>query len=162
PRRRRGPKRRPRRRKSPRGSVRRPAGRPGSWRRASGWCRCRSGRRWRTASRGWRRATCGCGWGRPPWGGGGPKSRVGAGPTAGYVERSVGERRGLRLLRLQAPVVAGFLLLGFAGKNFRQKLPLPRPLTPQERRTLVLVSRLERLLDEDRPLEAGQKAALKR
>jgi hypothetical protein len=82
--------------------------------------------------------------------------------TARYVELTLGDRRGLRLLLLQAPLVAAFLLLGFFGKDFREPMPIPRPLTPEERRTLHLVSALDRLLDDDRPLDAQQEKALKK
>jgi ABC-type multidrug transport system ATPase subunit len=82
--------------------------------------------------------------------------------TARYVELIWGDRRGLRLLLLQAPIVALFLLLGFLGKDFREPMPIPRPLTAEERRTLYLVSALDRVLEDDRPLDAAQKKALKK
>jgi ABC-type multidrug transport system ATPase subunit len=70
--------------------------------------------------------------------------------TQRYFELILGDRRGLRLLLLQAPIVAAFLLLGFAGKDFRQKLLIPRPLTPEERRTFHLFVALDKSLGEEK------------
>jgi hypothetical protein len=42
----------------------------------------------------------------------------------------------LRLLILQAPIVACFLLLGFFDKHYQEKIPVPRPLSESERKVL--------------------------
>jgi ABC-type multidrug transport system ATPase subunit len=42
--------------------------------------------------------------------------------TARYVELIASDRRGLRLLLLQAPIVAVFLLVGFMNKNFQERV----------------------------------------
>jgi ABC-type multidrug transport system ATPase subunit len=81
--------------------------------------------------------------------------------TARYGELILGDRRGLRLLLLQAPIVAAFLLLGFAGKDFRQPMPITRPLSVEERRTLQLVDHLDKILADDRPINASQRKALR-
>src|SRR5262249_19228627 len=49
--------------------------------------------------------------------------------TTRYLELLWGDRRGLRLLLLQAPVVAVFILLGFINKPYEQTLLAPRKLT---------------------------------
>jgi ABC-type multidrug transport system ATPase subunit len=82
--------------------------------------------------------------------------------TARYAELVAADRRGLALLLLQAPVVAAFLLLGFAGKEYRKEVPFPRPLTADERRLLAVVQGFDDLLDSDRPLDPAQKEALRR
>jgi hypothetical protein len=53
--------------------------------------------------------------------------------TRRYVELTLGDRRSLRLLWLQAPVVAVILLLGFVHKPYSQKFLMPRKLTEPER-----------------------------
>jgi ABC-type multidrug transport system ATPase subunit len=82
--------------------------------------------------------------------------------TQRYVELIWRDGRGLRLLLLQAPIVAAFLLLGFVGKSFDQPMPLLRPLSDQERRTLVVLRAMGDLLDSDVPLSHAQKDALKK
>jgi ABC-type multidrug transport system ATPase subunit len=42
--------------------------------------------------------------------------------TARYVELIFGDRRGLRLLLLQAPIVAAFLLVGFVHKDYQARV----------------------------------------
>jgi ABC-type multidrug transport system ATPase subunit len=81
--------------------------------------------------------------------------------TGRYVELLRGDRRGLRLLLLQAPVVALFLLAGFIGQDFVHPMPLLRPLKEEERQALRVLRGLGQLLDEDRPLTAEQKKALR-
>jgi ABC-type multidrug transport system ATPase subunit len=46
--------------------------------------------------------------------------------TARYAELLIGDRRSLVLLCLQAPLVATFILLGFANKPYRDPLPGPQ------------------------------------
>ena len=67
--------------------------------------------------------------------------------TGRYVELIRGDRRGLRLLFLQAPLVAIFLLIGFVNKDYRGEVPLPRPLSDGERRMLSIVHGMDQLLD---------------
>jgi hypothetical protein len=80
--------------------------------------------------------------------------------THRYVELVLGDRRGLRLLALQAPIVAVFLLVGFIHKEYTRPMPLLRPLTEGERRTLLVMRGLGTLLEEDRPLTPEQRKAL--
>jgi ABC-type multidrug transport system ATPase subunit len=82
--------------------------------------------------------------------------------TARYAELTWGDPRSLRLLLLQAPLVALFLLVGFANKDYDDKVPLPRPLRPDERRILTALAGLDRLLAGTAEPDAGQKAALDR
>lgn len=56
--------------------------------------------------------------------------------TARYAELLGGDRRSLRLLWLQAPIVALFLLLGFVHKPYSQKVLAPRTLSDSERAVL--------------------------
>ncbi|MBV9125500.1 MAG: ABC transporter permease, partial [Planctomycetes bacterium] len=53
--------------------------------------------------------------------------------TARYLELIWSDRRSLRLLLLQAPIVAVFVLLGFLNKPYQQKILVPRQLTDTER-----------------------------
>jgi ABC-type multidrug transport system ATPase subunit len=80
--------------------------------------------------------------------------------THRYVELVLGDRRGLRLLALQAPIVALFLLVGFIHKEYTQTMPLLRHLTANERETLLVMRGLDLLLDENRPLMPDQREAL--
>ncbi|MFO0876713.1 MAG: ATP-binding cassette domain-containing protein [Gemmataceae bacterium] len=82
--------------------------------------------------------------------------------TARYIEMMLGDRRGLRLLLLQAPVVALFLLVGFLGKPFRDPMPLLRELEPDERHALQMTQALGELLDGDQPLTPEQTRSLAR
>jgi protein-S-isoprenylcysteine O-methyltransferase Ste14 len=52
--------------------------------------------------------------------------------TTRYSELIWGDPRSLRLLLLQAPIVALFVLLGFAGKPYDRTTLAPRRLTPAE------------------------------
>lgn len=53
--------------------------------------------------------------------------------TRRYIELTLGDRRSLRLIWLQAPIVAAILLLGFINKPYAQKVLVPRKLSPVER-----------------------------
>jgi hypothetical protein len=53
--------------------------------------------------------------------------------TRRYIDLTLGDRRSLRLLWLQAPVVAAIVLLGFVHKPYGQKVLMPRKLTAEER-----------------------------
>jgi ABC-type multidrug transport system ATPase subunit len=82
--------------------------------------------------------------------------------TARYVELIWQDRRGLRLLLLQAPIVAVFLLMGFTFKPYSSTMPYPRPLTDEERRMLTALRALNQALAEDTPLNDQQKQTLAR
>lgn len=82
--------------------------------------------------------------------------------AARYLELTGSDRRGLRLLLLQAPIVALFLLVGFAGSPFTRTMPRLRRLNDEERRALVLVREMGGLLDSGQPLTDAQKTALAR
>jgi ABC-type multidrug transport system ATPase subunit len=56
--------------------------------------------------------------------------------TARYAELMWGDRRSLRLLFLQAPIVALVILLGFLGKPYHDSLPVLRELHDSERKAL--------------------------
>jgi ABC-type multidrug transport system ATPase subunit len=81
--------------------------------------------------------------------------------TARYVELIVGDRRSLRLLLLQAPIVALFLLAGFINKDYQQELPILRPLQENERRLLAAFEGLAALVNGDKNLDPEQQQALK-
>jgi ABC-type multidrug transport system ATPase subunit len=53
--------------------------------------------------------------------------------TARYLELIGRDRHGLRLLFLQAPIVALFILCGFAHKPYQEKVLVPRKLDEKER-----------------------------
>jgi ABC-type multidrug transport system ATPase subunit len=65
-----------------------------------------------------------------------------------YVELIWNDRHGLRLLLLQAPVVALFILLGFTGKPYQQKILAPRKLSAEERESLKKLAALIRTFYE--------------
>jgi ABC-type multidrug transport system ATPase subunit len=79
-----------------------------------------------------------------------------------YLELTFGDARGRRLLLLQAPLVAFFLLLGFVGKPFNRPMPILRPLDESERRTLMVLRGLGEMLDERHPLTPEQREALRK
>ncbi len=80
--------------------------------------------------------------------------------TGRYVELIRGDPRSLRLLLLQAPLVAAFLLVGFVHKDYDSKIPLPRPLTDEERRVLTAVQGMDRLLSGDEAADPSLKTEL--
>jgi ABC-type multidrug transport system ATPase subunit len=80
--------------------------------------------------------------------------------TARYVELIRGDGRGMRLLLWQAPLVALFLLVGFTRKDYDAKIPLPRPLSPAERRVLAGLQVMDRLLDGAAELNPAERQAL--
>jgi ABC-type multidrug transport system ATPase subunit len=82
--------------------------------------------------------------------------------TTRYVELIAGDRRGLRLLLLQAPIVAVFLLVGFVNKDFTQPMPLLRELKAEERRMLTALRALDQLVDSDARLTPEQQKALRK
>src|SRR5262249_10089721 len=70
-----------------------------------------------------------------------------------YTELIWGDSRSLKLLLLQGPIVAVFVLLGFMGKPYQEKMLIPRRLTPDERQFLEdhqeLIARTERQVPAD-------------
>jgi ABC-type multidrug transport system ATPase subunit len=77
--------------------------------------------------------------------------------TTRYAELMWGDRRSLRLLFLQAPIVAVVILLGFLGKDYDKQMPVPRELYPEERQALEALDSLlhdqpinDELLDRER------------
>jgi ABC-type multidrug transport system ATPase subunit len=62
--------------------------------------------------------------------------------TARYADLIRSDRRNLRLLLLQAPVVAIVLLLGFVNKPYDGVMPVLRPLDASERKALEAVDSL--------------------
>jgi ABC-type multidrug transport system ATPase subunit len=81
--------------------------------------------------------------------------------TARYIELLRGDHRGLRLLLWQAPLVALFLLLGFFGKSYESKVPVPRPLNPSERRVLAALAAIDKLLGQGTPSKEETEALRK-
>jgi ABC-type multidrug transport system ATPase subunit len=82
--------------------------------------------------------------------------------TARYSELMLGDRRGLVLLLLQAPLIAAFLLIGFVGKDYRSLVPFPRPLNDPERQALLALREIDTLLSTNGPPGPGADAALKK
>jgi ABC-type multidrug transport system ATPase subunit len=80
-----------------------------------------------------------------------------------YGELLIGDRRSLGLLCLQAPLVALFILLGFANKPYDSPLPGPK-LDDNERRAIEGVIQMGEQLKEHAPdpaqLEALEKVTL--
>jgi hypothetical protein len=64
--------------------------------------------------------------------------------TARYVELLFRDRGNLRLLSLQAPVVAFFILLGFLNKPYDEKMLAPRTMQPDEKKLMETFGRLAR------------------
>jgi ABC-type multidrug transport system ATPase subunit len=56
--------------------------------------------------------------------------------TARYLELIFNDRRGLAFVLLQAPFVSLLLIIAFYNRSYREDMPIPRPLTDEERRSL--------------------------
>jgi ABC-type multidrug transport system ATPase subunit len=82
--------------------------------------------------------------------------------TRRYLELVVGDRRSLRLLLLQAPVVAAFLLVGFLAKPYQNTLPSFRPLTDEERDILRGLHQLDIVLNGPDEIDENQRQALRK
>ena len=80
--------------------------------------------------------------------------------TRRYAELILGDRRSLRLLLLQAPIVAIVVLLGFANKPYDDMVPVPRILEPSERSTLEAIEEIT--TNGDLELTPAQNEALER
>jgi ABC-type multidrug transport system ATPase subunit len=81
--------------------------------------------------------------------------------TQRYVELLLRDPRSLRLLFLQAPIVAIFLLVGFAHKPYQDEMPVARQLEEGERQILAQVNAWNLVLADDKTLTDVQRAALK-
>jgi ABC-type multidrug transport system ATPase subunit len=77
--------------------------------------------------------------------------------TFRYLELIWSDRRGLRMLLAQAPIVAVFLLIGFLGKHYTEPMPHLRDLQPDERRMLTVFQGLLDLVDDTKPLPDPEK-----
>jgi len=62
--------------------------------------------------------------------------------TGRYLELIWRDYRGLRLLLLQAPIVAAFILLGFAHKPYDEKILAPRVMTAPERAAFQVLGKI--------------------
>ncbi|HEV3116186.1 MAG TPA: ATP-binding cassette domain-containing protein [Gemmataceae bacterium] len=62
--------------------------------------------------------------------------------TLRYAELIWGDRRSLRLLFLQAPIVALVVLLGFAGRPYQDLVPIPREMHEHERKAIQAIESL--------------------
>ncbi len=80
---------------------------------------------------------------------------------ARYVELTFGDRRSLRLLLLQSPVVGVFLLLGFLDRHYQAPMPILRDMTKEERAMLTAVDAVGASLD-DKEVDGKPPAALER
>ncbi len=68
--------------------------------------------------------------------------------TLRYLELIGRDRNGLRLLLLQAPIVALFILAGFVGKPYEEKVLVPRKLDDREREILKLLAKGEKVAEK--------------
>jgi ABC-type multidrug transport system ATPase subunit len=82
--------------------------------------------------------------------------------TTRYVELLWSDRRSLRLILLQAPIVALFILFGFVAKPYQKTIPTPRELQPDERQLLAVVQCLSQAVDADRAPEPAERQALQK
>jgi hypothetical protein len=80
--------------------------------------------------------------------------------TARYVELVLGDRRGLRLLLWQAPIVALFLLIGFQDKRYQDRIPFRHP-TDAERSLLAALKNAQELAKSRKNLTDEQLEELK-
>jgi ABC-type multidrug transport system ATPase subunit len=71
--------------------------------------------------------------------------------TVRYLELIGRDRYGLRLLLLQAPIVGLFILCGFMGKPYEEKVLVPRKLEPHERDMLKNVAAAQREFKKQHP-----------
>jgi hypothetical protein len=78
--------------------------------------------------------------------------------TSRYAELVWRDQRSFRLLLLQAPLVAVFVLLGFVGRPYEETFMVPRPLTDEERKNLAdLQKALDTVPDRERLNEDQRK-----
>jgi ABC-type multidrug transport system ATPase subunit len=82
--------------------------------------------------------------------------------TTRYVELLWTDRRSLRLILLQAPIVALFVLLGFVAKPYDNPIPIPRELEPDEKHFLTVVDGLTPALDADRSPTPAERETLQK
>jgi ABC-type multidrug transport system ATPase subunit len=81
--------------------------------------------------------------------------------TNRYVELIMRDPRSLRLLLLQAPIVAVFLLVGFVHKPYQDEMPVARQLNDSEKKVLAQLSAWNLVLADERALSQEQKDHLK-
>lgn len=81
--------------------------------------------------------------------------------TFRYLDLILSDSRGLRLLLLQAPIVALFLLLGFLDKDFQSTMPVPRHLTGEEKKVLQALDALNNLVNTPQEPTTDNAQALK-
>lgn len=78
--------------------------------------------------------------------------------TQRYAELVLTDRRSLKLFLLQAPLIALFLLAGFIGKPFQQKLPVP-PISDNEYYLLKLIQAINHdFANADKPADKVDRA----
>jgi ABC-type multidrug transport system ATPase subunit len=76
--------------------------------------------------------------------------------TARYLELIGRDRKGLRLLFLQAPIVAVFILCGFVHKPYQEKILVPRKLDETEREFVTDLSDVAKQLIEQYKKKFGK------
>lgn len=81
--------------------------------------------------------------------------------TNRYVELIMRDPRSLRLLLLQAPIVAIFLLVGFVHKPYQDEMPVARQLNDNEKKLLTQLNAWSVVLADDRTLSPEQRNSLK-
>jgi len=79
--------------------------------------------------------------------------------TRRYIELIRTDPKSMRLILLQAPIVAAFILLGFIGKSYEMEIPATRQLTEQEREVLSQAREVLRSQNPDQ-LTDEQRAVL--
>jgi ABC-type multidrug transport system ATPase subunit len=62
--------------------------------------------------------------------------------TSRYLELILNDRRGLVFVLLQSPFVALLLIITFYNRPYRDKIMMPRPIKPEERRALLAMREL--------------------
>lgn len=80
--------------------------------------------------------------------------------TTRYLEMILRDPRSLRLLLLQAPIVAIFLLVGFAHKPYQDEMPVARPLAANEREMLTQINAWNLVMADDKTLTDEQRSRL--
>jgi hypothetical protein len=80
--------------------------------------------------------------------------------TRRYARLVLNDPRSLRLLFLQAPIVALFLLIGFVNKPYEGKMPTTRRLTETERGAILVIKGLLNLREDPSVLTPEQRRAL--
>jgi hypothetical protein len=79
--------------------------------------------------------------------------------TERYLELMWRDKKSVWLLALQAPIVALFILIGFANKPYQEEIIAPRDLDPEERLVLQVANALSEELSKELKPEDEQKYA---